>query len=465
MAHELYRYQRKGVRKLERYNGRILLADDMGLGKTVQVLRYLRNHPERRAVIVICPGGLKENWEIEAAREGIRCTILDGTKPHPRAKELINRRGQLIIVNYDIVPKTKIGPGWIKVLLKIRPWMVVVDEGHLLGSRTSKRTKAVRQLARKTKRFTAATGTPLTSRPRELFPILNMLWPNEFPSFMAYALRYCGARRMPWGWDYSRASNLGELHGRLKKLGMLRRLKTDVLKDLPPKRRFVVKLDLHDPEGEYKEAEDEFIRWVQKNFGKKRADKAAKAERMIRVGYLARLAGKLKRPAVKDWIDRFHLNSDGKLIVFGVHTKMVRGLHRRYPDTSVVVDGRVPGKKRQRAFDAFTHNRRIKQFFGNIKAAGTGWNGTAASTLAFAELGWTPGEHTQAEDRICRIGQTAPADVYYLIAKGTVDEDRAKLLEDKAWVVGAVLDGGGAAGGLDVYEQITNNMLKRRKRK
>lgn len=442
----------------------------MGLGKTAQVLISIKQFPERGPVVVVCPASLKENWEAEAARVGIRATVLEGTRPTARTRALLGRRRGFYIINYDVLfkrrktPGRKAAPGWLQELLQLDPWMVVTDEGHYLKSRTSKRSKAVKTLTQASPHYIDVTGTPLTSRPAELWPALNMLWPEEFPAFMEFAMKHCGPRKRFWGWEFKGASRLDELHEQLRALGMIRRLKADVLKDLPPKRRFVVPVELHDPDGEYREAERQFIRWMRKNFGKRKADKAAKAQQMVQMGYLARLAGRLKRPAVEEWINTFQENTNGKLIVFGVHKKVVRGLHRVYHHQAVLVDGSVPSGERQQAFRGFARNRSIKLFFGNIQAAGTGWNGTAASTVVFAEMGWTPGEHTQCEDRINRIGQTEPADIYYLVARGTIEEDRIKTLEKKSKVVGGVLDANQSEFSYSttpVWDETAKRMLQR----
>jgi SWI/SNF-related matrix-associated actin-dependent regulator 1 of chromatin subfamily A len=126
-----------------------------------------------------------------------------------------------------------------------REWdLVVLDEAHYIKSRTTARTKAAFMLARAAKRKILLTGTPLLNRPAELWSLLHFLAPTEWPNFYKFAHRYCGAFRSEWGWDFSGSSNLEELNAKLRRGLMLRRLKADVLPELPPLTRALVPLDV-----------------------------------------------------------------------------------------------------------------------------------------------------------------------------------------------------------------------------
>jgi SWI/SNF-related matrix-associated actin-dependent regulator 1 of chromatin subfamily A len=120
----------------------------------------------------------------------------------------------------------------------------------------------------------------------------------------------------------------------------------------------------------------------------------------------------------------------------------------------VVVDGSVTGKKRKWAVNIFQTNPKIRIFIGNIRAAGEGITLTAASDLAFVEMDWTPGKHTQAEDRIHRIGQKEHATIYYLISKGTIEEHLCELIQKKQKTLTSVLDGEKSHNRLDIYSQL-----------
>lgn len=248
---------------------------------------------------------------------------------------------------------------------------------------------------------------------------------------------------------------------------MIRRRKKDVLQDLPTKSRHVVTLDVPDRQ-EYDAAERDFIGWLMKHSAMA-ARKANKAEALVKMGYLKRLAARCKLPSVLDWIDEFLAESDEKLILFGIHKTIIRTIHERYQRQAVFVDGSVIGKDRQHAVNQFNDNTRTRLFIGNIQAAGVGWNCTSSSVVAFAELGWKPGEHTQGEDRVHGIkrGQEGiRSRAYYLIGRNTVESDLCRLLQEKQRVLDGTLDGiVGDEDSLDIFDQLTNCFSKSDRRK
>lgn len=452
-------YQLADVEEAERRGGRVLLGWSMGLGKTVGALLYLHRNPEARPAAVLCPAGLKWNWEAIAKRHfGMRADVLSGCRP-PRGGFRSPRK--LVIVNYEILSPGQHGPGWLEWLRALGLRALICDEVQMLGNPKSKRTRSTRQLSLGVPHLLMLSGTPLLNRPAELWPTLNMLDPREFRSQYEYYFRYCGPRKTPWRWDFSGASNLPELHERLKKTVLLRRRTEDVLKDLPPKRRSVVPLELSDP-AEYRRASADFLSWLRK-LDPGKARRAARAEAISKLGELKRLAARLKLPAVFSWVDGFLRESDGKLILFAVHRSLIREVAERYAKACVVVDGSVVGKRRQRAVEQFLGNPRTRLFIGNIKAAGVGWSARGVSDVAFAELSWTPGEHVQAEDRCHGIGRGAKgvsSNAYYLVARGTVEERLAKLLQTKQKILNATLDGRGRGDRLAVFDQLLSSLGK-----
>lgn len=444
---KLYPYQKEGIKQLEAFNGRALLADEMGLGKTVQALWFHKRN-KRTPVIVICPASLKYNWAREAAVHiGVNAEILEGRKP-PKSK--IFADNSFVIINYEIVG------AWLDYLLAMEPQLIILDECQYVKNRQAKRTRYVRALCKKTPQVLALSGTPLTNRPAELWPILNTVRPDLFKSFMSFALKYCNAKRRPWGWEYKGAKNLDELHAILSENCMVRRRKMDVLKDLPEKSRHVVPVPIKN-RAEYDEAEEDLIAWLSK-YSKRKATNAARAQRLVKMGYLKRLAAKLKVKSITDWIDAFLEESDEKLVVFGIHKALIKLLNERYPN-SVVVTGDTPGKKRQRAVDQFQRDKKTRLFIGNLQAAGVGLTLTASSTVLFAELGWTPGEHTQGEDRVHRIGQTNAASCYYLIGVNTIEEKLSRIIQDKQNILSNALDGGDVPEQLDIFNQLQEELI------
>lgn len=444
---KLYKYQKQGVRELHALDGRALLADEMGLGKTLQALTYARR---MEPVIIVCPASLKYNWEREAALHyGIGAEVLEGTRPP--AKQRLTTHHPMVVINYDILPH------WLDHLIREKPQCVILDEVHYCKNKTAKRTKAVKKLCQGAEHVIGLSGTPMTNRPSELWSILNIIRPDLFPAFFPYAMRYCKARKRPWGWEFKGATNMPELNKILRENVMIRRLKKDVLKDLPDKQRSVVTFDL-DNWDEYQAANDDLISWLATQ-SKTKAKKAAKAEKVVQFGYLKRLAIKGKYLAACDWIDQFFEETGRKLVLFAVHRAVMKWLHSRYPN-SVVVNGDVVGRRRQLAVDKFNNDPECRLFIGQLKAAGAGINlQKGASDLAFMELGWTPSDHTQAEDRIHRIGQKNGAQCYYLVARGTIEEMLCGVIQTKQGVVDQALDGADInSSSFDVYDELEKVM-------
>lgn len=448
---QLYDYQREGVQKIEFFKGRVLLADEMGLGKTLEALSWIRHHPKKKPIIVVCPASLKWMWLHQIHQHtSIRGEVLNGTK---LSKNRLSKEYSILIINYEILQY------WLDYLLELQPQILIIDECHYIKSRSAKRTKAVRILSKKIPHIIAISGTPLTNRPSELWTTLNIIQPKQFPSFFSYAFRYCKPSRRPWGWDFSRASNLDELHSILTETMMIRRLKKDVLKELPDKSRYVVPFEI-DRRKEYDEAVSDFITWLTKKSAI-RAKRARKAEQLVKLGYLKRLSAELKMKFVTEWIGNYLEENEGKLVLYGIHKSIIQFLYNRYKKISVVIDGSVKNKKRMQAVNSFQKDKRIRLFIGNIQAAGVGITLTAADTLAFVELDWVPSNHIQAEDRIHRIGQKNAASIYYLVAKDTIEESLCLLIQKKQKILDSVLDGDIISRDFNIYDKL-EQILKRK---
>jgi SNF2 family DNA or RNA helicase len=425
---ELYPFQSKGVSFIEANKGRALVADEMGLGKTIQALAWLQLHPDYRPVIIVVPASLKLNW----ARETMSwlpnpdIEILMGTIPWKPTADII-------IINYDILQ------AWVSMLCSIRPKVLITDECHYYKSNSALRTKAVKRLAKGIPHVIALSGTPIVNRPIEAFNALKIIDPDLFPDYWYFVHHFCHARHNGFGWDFSGASHTGELHELLTSTIMIRRLKEDVLPDLPAKARSFVPIQLHNRK-EYEAAEGDFIGYITQVKGKEVADRMSNAEVLSQIEVLKQLAVKGKLEEAMDWIDDF-IEVGEKLVVFAVHHFVIDALMERFKKVAVKLDGSTSQKDRQLVVDYFQRDPTIRLFVGNIKAAGIGITLTASSNVAFLELPWTPGDLSQAEDRCHRIGQKDSVNIHYLLANDTIEEKIARLLDNKRKVLDAVLDG------------------------
>lgn len=448
MTIKLYPFQEETVAGIEKFNGRVLVSLDMGLGKTVLTLAWLGRHPEALPALVVCPASLKWQWQNEAAKHlGWDARVLES-----RNARHLQPNHRLDIINYDILH------AWKPQLAKLGYKTLVADEGHMLRNHTTQRTQAMSGLCDGVPHLLVLSGTPIVNRPVEFFPVLRMLRPDRFGAFLPFAMRYCAPRKAFGGnWIYDGAANLKELNTILEQTVMLRRRKEDVLKDLPPKTRVVVPLPLEDP-GEYRRASQDFLSWARGYHGQK----GFKALALVRLGHLRRLAAKLKLKFVLEWVANFLEETGEKLLLYAVHHAVLNACQERFPSVNVRVDGSVTGKHRQACFDRFNRDPACRLFLGNVQAAGVGWSCTSASHTAFAEMAWSPGEMTQAEDRTHGLKRGREGYVsfsHWLVGKDTVESKLCQVLQSKQQILSRVLDGKDEKS-LDVFDQLTLALMQ-----
>jgi SWI/SNF-related matrix-associated actin-dependent regulator 1 of chromatin subfamily A len=449
MRTKLMKFQVRGVRFIEKLNGRALIGDDMGLGKTIQSIAWMVLHPEVRPVLIVCPASIKYNWQRELwVHAHLRSQVLEGSTPY-------DIRRDIVIINYDILHH------WKKVLFKFKPQLFVVDECHYIKTPNIKRTRTCLAFSRRCKHMLALSGTPIINRPIEFFPVLNMLDSEEWRFRMSYAFRYCDPHRgfMGRGWDLSGASHLEELHERVSKI-MIRRTKAEVLPELPKKRRTYLRLktDL----SEYRRAEAEFLLWLEETEGKEAALRAQGALALVQLGKLKKLAAQAILPLGIDWISSFLEESDQKLVAFAIHRSILSKLTEAFPRAAVISGEVSSARERQKEAERFQKDPKCRLLLGGLRPAGTGWTLTAASTTVFFEVGWTPGEHDQAEDRVHRIGQKADSvSAYYLVPMGTVVEDTLELIEKKRKIISQAVDGEAFSTHDNTVDQLVRRMRRR----
>jgi hypothetical protein len=423
---ELKPFQRAGVRYLLAQR-RAFLADEQGLGKTIEALATLEADGAYPA-IVVCPASLKLNWlrELELWLPGRSAQALTGT----RAATPI-AQADVTVLNYDIVAAR------LPALQALGPRALVLDESHYCKNAAAKRTQAVQRLSAAVPRdglVLALTGTPVMNRPPELISQLRIIGRlGDFGSGAQFGKRFRGAD-----------AHL-RLHWHLRARCFARRLKADVLPQLPAKTRGIVPVEL-DNEPEYRLAERDLIAWLQSqplNLRELDAKVAAalRAERLVRLNALKLLAARGKLHAALAWIHDF-CSSGERLVVFAHHREIQRALLERFPSALHIL-GEDSHAARDAALRAFQEpdgpdNQLI---VCSIEVAGHGITLTRSSNVAFLELDWTPAKHDQAEDRCHRLGQLDTVNATYLLAAGTVDETIGTLLERKRAVIGAVTDG------------------------
>ena len=183
---------------------------------------------------------------------------------------------------------------WLPWLIQIKAQYLIGDEIHYCCNPKAQRTRAMKALSKLIPNMVALSGTPLTNKPAELWPILNMLRPDLYPSFFPFGHRFCKPEKIFGRWVFKGANDLGILHRRLISTLMIRRNKEDVIDQLPKKRRIVVPLELNDPK-EYIFAQENFLDWLGQTNPSKTSSHT-KAAALTKTGYLKRLAAQLKMP-------------------------------------------------------------------------------------------------------------------------------------------------------------------------
>jgi SWI/SNF-related matrix-associated actin-dependent regulator 1 of chromatin subfamily A len=423
---ELKPFQRAGVSYLLTQR-RAFLADEQGLGKTIEALAALESDAAYPAVVV-CPASLKLNWLRETERwlPGRSVQVLTGNGARgPLAAT------DITIVNYDIVASR------LDALRALEPRALVLDESHYCKNAAAKRTQAVQRLSGAVPSdglVLALTGTPVMNRPAELIAQLRILGRlGDFGSGMQFGRRFRGPDAHQ------------RLHWHLRSRCFARRLKADVLPQLPAKTRAVVPVEL-DNESEYRLAEQDVVAWLRsqpldlRELDAKVAA-ALRAERLVRLNALKLLAARGKLHAARTWIHDF-CSSGERLVVFAHHREIQHAVLEHFPRALHILGEDGP-RARDAALRAFqdpddAHNQLI---VCSIEVAGQGLTLTRSSNVVFLELDWTPAKHEQAEDRCHRIGQRDAVNASYLLAASTIDETISTLIERKRAVIGAVTDG------------------------
>ena len=467
---ELMDFQVDGLRFMEERSGSVLLGDDMGLGKTIQALAYLQLHPEKRPVLVVSPSTLKWNWRKEILK------FMDGKDTvqiiEGRYKPSTEIYGDIVIINYDILsdsteekmvkgkPKRVplAGTGWWTPLAKHGFSVAILDEAHKIKNFKSNQSIATTKMLKKIPIKMALSGTFILNRPKELFVPLSLICPGMFLKFTDFAFAYCGAVQSQFGLLADGATNTKELYQLLTQTCMIRRLKRDVLKDLPPKTRSVIPLELTNRK-EYQKAADNLLRYLAE-IDHEKMTKAKRAEHLVRIETLKGIAVKGKIRECIRWIKDF-LESEEKLVIFARHQYVIDALMKEFGKIAVKVDGGVKNKARIEAQDAFQEDPKVRVFVGNLEAASEGLTLTSASNAVFLELAWSPGGMLQGEDRICRKGQTLPTTIWYLLARDSIEVEIMALLERKSKVLEEVLDGSEIAKGEgSIFDDLLKRLIK-----
>ncbi|MEE6488805.1 hypothetical protein FKM82_015387 [Ascaphus truei] len=423
LVSSLMPFQIEGVNFAISRKGRLLLADDMGLGKTIQAICIAAYYREEWPLLVVAPSSVRFTWAEAFHRwlpsvnaESVNVIV---TGRDCQTASLVN------IISFDLLCKMD---KEIAANFKV----IIIDESHFLKNVKTARCKAAMPLLKNAKRVILLSGTPAMSRPAELFTQIAAVRPAFFSRFHDFGIRYCNAKQMPWGWDYCGSSNLSELKLLLEESIMIRRLKSDVLSQLPAKQRKMVVVA---PEGINAKAKAELAA-AAKEMAKGFKSKAQEKEALL-LFYNRTAEAKIR--SVTEYIMDLLESGREKFLVFAHHKIMLDSVCKELEKKEVGyirIDGSTSSADRQSLCHKFQFCEKNCVAVLSITAANMGLTLSSADLVVFAELFWNPGVLIQAEDRVHRIGQTSSVNIHYLVGKGTADDYLWPMIQQKMKVLG-----------------------------
>ena len=436
---KLLNFQKEGLDFLLKSSGNALLADDMGLGKTVQTLAYIASEKQSLPALIIAPLVTLNNWKREIERFLSKKSrngriVIDQV---PSATMIRMGKAENIgtfdfyIINYELLRKRLLD------LSKLNIRTLVCDEVQHLRSKTTQKYAAVKRLAamKSINYRVGLSGTPIYNHGSEIWPIIDILKPGLLGNFKEFCEYFCYLNDK--GNAIVLESKRESLRCELEKHVMLRRKKSDVLKDLKEKVRYreIIDADVNyyknelnkiwgKLEEEQKNAKTEFDRSASYN-------RAIQSERQV--------AGIAKLPHVINFVKNI-MEIEESVVVFCHHKYIHKLLHESLAEFSpAAIIGGQTDKIRQKSIDDF-QNGDTKLMIAGLRAGNLGINLTRAKYIIFAELDWSPAIHLQAEDRLHRIGQKNTVFAYYLIGNGTLDNHVADILVDKSYEIDSIMD-------------------------
>ncbi|MGE6259058.1 SNF2 helicase associated domain-containing protein [Heyndrickxia sporothermodurans] len=430
-------YQKRGyrwIKTLAHFGFGGILADDMGLGKTLQSIAYIvsvlddiRN--EKRPALIICPSSLTYNWlnELMKFAPDVQAVVIDGDQKERSQLQKEALHTDVMITSYPLMRRD------IKWYEKQSFYTVFFDEAQAFKNPITQTAKAVKKIHAK-HRF-ALTGTPIENSLEELWSIFYVVFPELFlglKEFSNLTKKTISRRVQPF---------------------LLRRLKEDVLSELPEKIESTDSVDLLPDQKKLYAAYLAKLR----HDTLKHLDRDTIRKNRIRIlAGLTRLRQICCHPALfvegyKGGSAKFQQllqiikeaqQSGRRVLIFSQFTKMLELIGRELVMQGLpyfYLDGQTPSEERIEICNRFNSGER-NLFLISLKAGGTGLNLTGADTVILYDTWWNPAVENQAADRAYRIGQQNSVQVIKLVARGTIEEKMNELQEKKRHLISEIVD-------------------------
>lgn len=442
-------YQLTGVKwlyNLDKTGFGGILADEMGLGKTIQVIYYikqmLKDSPTSKFLIVV-PTSLAYNWEHEfdSFASQIKKAICIGSKE--KRKHILKDLNKInvIITTYGLLREDE------EIYENLNFNTMIIDEAQNIKNNHAGITKVVKSIKAETK--FALTGTPLENSILELWSIFDFIMPGYLANLTKFQSKYKIK-------DFDEDSEI-LIKGLSKQINpfILRRKKSDVVKELPEKLINDIYIDLKD--------EQKKLYVAELNRVKEEMNKIIKEEGMNKARFLIlQLLTKLRQICIDPSIvyDNYtdgsnkieqlenivseYTKNNHKVLIFSSFKTALNIVKEKLNNAKIktyMIDGSVPAKTRIEMVDNFNENDDIKVFLIMLKSGGTGLNLASADVVIHLDLWWNPQAENQATDRAHRIGQTNTVEVIHLITKGTIEEKILELQNKKRILSDKLIDG------------------------
>lgn len=443
---DLRSYQKEGIAWLERLRHMYLngvLADDMGLGKTLQAISAITQHHLKHKnshTLIVCPTSLLYNWKEELQRFNpkLRSIVVDGV-PHARKKLLTKlTEHEVIITSYTLLQKD------IETYSDISFGYAILDEAQHIKNRGTRNAKSVKMIHAAHRLI--LTGTPIENSLDELWSLLDFLMPGFLGTYDRFVEKYIRST------GQKHVENIEYLKRKVSPF-ILRRMKADVLKDLPAISENVYHCQLSDVQLElYRSyaasARDELVKLVEKEgFDKVQIHVLATLTRLKQICCHPAIFAKEKaEPGDSAKYDlllellQTLMEGGHKTVIFSQYTKMLHIMREDFEQRGInfsYLDG--TSRNRLEIVKRFNEDPNIPVFLVSLKAGGTGLNLVGADTVIHYDMWWNPAVQAQATDRVHRIGQKQNVSSYKLIALHTIEEKIVEMQKRKKGLVKKVV--------------------------
>ncbi len=430
-------YQKTGfnwVKTIERYGFGGILADDMGLGKTIQIIAILLDEKQKtgKTSIVVCPSSLYINWqkEINHFAKELKVLIVSGDSLKRKKSIEDIKNYDVIITSYDLLKRD------IEEYEKIKFKYVIADEAQYIKNTNTKNAKSIKNLNGEVR--VALTGTPMENSFSELWSIFDFVMPGYLFSNKIFKEKF--EKSIIKDDDKEAMDKLRKMVSPF----ILRRIKKDVLKELPDKTETVLYSQMDEEQDKIYKS---FLQKAKKSLSEEIEENGFEKSRIKILSIITRLRQICCHPGL--FLDNYtgesaKLNQcleiiqeaiDGghKILLFSQFTSMFDILIKELEERNItysMLTGKTKVDTRIEMVDEFNRNKDIKLFLISLKAGGTGLNLTGADIVIHYDPWWNLSAQNQATDRAYRIGQKSNVQVFKLISSNSIEE-KIKLLQDK----------------------------------